>query len=567
MTTPLGSTRPASSASPELERLLPDRPSQLPTERTPDGGRPSLIDASVWDQGEAVRAAVNNELHSDLLREAVPRLAKIAGFTAGAVALYLSYLLLLRSHAEFGRLFPIAARSLVGAFALSVAMYGVTRVQRLRPKIVIDLGYGYLFFLTLLLGILRHAQVSPPTELLRQVSPVVLPILAFGALIPTTPKNALVVSVAAALMDPLALFMMRQQHNYTAAELTLLLASPLLSALVAHQISRLVYRLNEGIAKAREVGSYSLVERLGSGGMAEVWRAQHQMLARPAAVKLIRTAVLERLNSIDSARILRLFAREARTTAGLRSPHTILLYDFGITREGSFYYVMELLEGVDLQTLVERFGRQSSERVSQLLAQACHSLIEAHERNFVHRDIKPGNIFICAMGGEFDFVKVLDFGLVLDRHPTAEELEDDQRFVGTPSVMAPEMVRFQAPVDARADLYALGCVAYFLLTGVRVFEASTRHDMLVMHAHQRPLPPSKRAGVALHEGLEALVMCCLEKNPNRRPQTARELLERLSALEFEHTWTQERARLWWHKQLPGVGIPAKAEEVREDAQP
>jgi serine/threonine-protein kinase len=364
-------------------------------------------------------------------------------------------------------------------------------------------------------------------------------------------------------MDPLALFMMRQQRNYSAAELTLLLASPILSALVAHQISRLVYRLNEGIAKAREIGSYRLVAPLGSGGMAEVWRAQHQLLARPAAVKLVRPGVLSRLSDIDSARILRLFAREARTTANLRSPHTIQVYDFGITREGAFYYVMELLEGVDLQTLVERFGPQPSERVCHVLMHACHSLIEAHERDFVHRDIKPGNIFTCAMGGDYDFVKVLDFGLVLDRHPTAEELEDDQRFVGTPSVMAPEMVRFQAPVDARADLYALGCVAYFLLTGTRVFEASTRHDMLVMHAHQRPIAPSKRAGLRVHDALEALVMSCLEKNPNRRPQTARELLERLRALHFEYPWTDERARLWWKQQLPAVGAPPPREEPAE----
>jgi serine/threonine-protein kinase len=200
-----------------------------------------------------------------------------------------------------------------------------------------------------------------------------------------------------------------------------------------------------------------------------------------------------------------------------------------------------------------------------MLAQACHSLIEAHERDFVHRDIKPGNIFTCAMGGDFDFIKVLDFGLVLDRHPTPEELEDDRVFVGTPSVMAPEMVRFQAPVDARADLYALGCVAYFLLTGVRVFEASTRHDMLVMHAHQRPLPPSRRGATRVPAALEALVMSCLEKNPNRRPQTARELLDRLQAIQFEFEWTPERAQLWWKQHLPNFAskprVPAEKDSL------
>jgi serine/threonine-protein kinase len=252
-----------------------------------------------------------------------------------------------------------------------------------------------------------------------------------------------------------------------------------------------------------------------------------------------------------------LFLREARTTASLSSPHTISVYDFGITREGAFYYVMELLDGIDLQTLVKRFGAQPSERTAQFLAQACESLSEAHEKDFVHRDVKPANLFTCRLGGSVDFVKVLDFGLVLDRHPTPEELEDEKRFVGTPAVMAPEMVRFHAPVDWRADIYALGCVGYFLLTGKRVFEAETRHDMLVMHAHQKPIVPSKRADIPIHPGLEALVMTCLEKNPNRRPQSARELRESLLGLEFERPWSEERARLWWKTHL-GKGTPTGA---------
>jgi serine/threonine-protein kinase len=178
----------------------------------------------------------------------------------------------------------------------------------------------------------------------------------------------------------------------------------------------------------------------------------------------------------------------------------------------------------------------------------CHSLAEAHARDFVHRDVKPSNIFTCHYGCDFDFVKVLDFGLVLDRHPTAAELEDERAFVGTPSVMAPEMVRFQAPVDARADIYALGCVGYWLLTGKRVFEAEKRNDMLVMHAHQKPVLPSRRAEAKVHPELEAIIMACLEKNPNRRPQTAREMHERLNALSFEQGWTEERAALWWKRQ-------------------
>jgi serine/threonine-protein kinase len=351
-------------------------------------------------------------------------------------------------------------------------------------------------------------------------------------------------------MDPLGLLLLRSRPALPPLELGLLLVSPFIAALLSFAVSRVVYRMSEGIVKAREVGSYRLVERLGVGGMAEVWRAEHRLLARPAAVKLIRPRVLMEHGPKDSERLLRLFAREARATASLKSPHTILVYDFGTTREGAFYYVMELLDGVDLQTLVERYGPQHPERVVQILIQVCHSLGEAHQRAFVHRDVKPANIFTCLNAGDFDFVKVLDFGLVMDRHPTSEELEDEQLFVGTPAVMAPEMVRFHSPVDARADLYALGCVAYWLLTGKRVFEAQTRHDMLVMHAHQKPITPSNRLGNPIHPGLEAIVMSCLEKNPNRRPQTARELAESLSALQFEHPWTNERAELWWQKHEP-----------------
>jgi serine/threonine-protein kinase len=418
-----------------------------------------------------------------------------------------------------------------------------------------------LFALSLLLGLYRHLGAGDAATLSRQLSPVALPILAFGALIPATPKRALIAYIGSAAMDPLALVLVDPHADGLVAEAALAVTTPLVAAFAAFGISRVSHRLSEGIVKAREVGSYRLVERLGVGGMAEVWRAEHRMLARPAAVKLIRLEVLNEHGPVDTQRLLRLFLREARATASLSSPHTISVYDFGITREGAFYYVMELLDGIDLQSLVTRFGPQPSERATHFLAQACLSLSEAHEKDFVHRDVKPANLFTCRLGGSHDFVKVLDFGLVLDRHPTPEELEDEKRFVGTPAVMAPEMVRFQAPVDRRADIYALGCVAYFLLTGKRVFEAETRHDMLVMHAHQKPILPSKRVDLAIHAELEGLVMQCLEKNPNRRPQSARELRESLLALRFDHPWTDERALLWWKAHLE----KAAADDARESA--
>jgi serine/threonine protein kinase len=534
--------RPEPEPEGELPRLEPDDVQLIEAE-------PKRLDLSVWDAAQAVRGAANRQLAGRLLESAVQRLGTIGLFGTLGFAAYVLWLVAL-GWGRLGALSPIALGVSISGAVLSLALLGVSKLPKVPPQRVVELGNLYLFASCLALGILRHAEPSSPGELLRQVSPVVIPMLAFAALIPSVPSKALWIMLVAGAMDPFGLVLMRAHTHYSARELLVVLSSPLLAALIAQQVSKVVHQLTEGIVKAREVGSYKLVERLGVGGMAEVWRANHRMLRRPAAVKLIRPKVLLDHGPADSERLLRLFTREVRTTASLRSPHTIQVYDFGITSEGAFYYVMELLDGIDLMTLVERFGPQPAERVASMMTQVCHSLREAHARNFVHRDVKPANVLTCALGGDYDFVKVLDFGLVLDRHLTSQELEDEQQFVGTPAVMAPEMLRFQAPVDARADLYQLGCVGYWLLTGKRVFEAETRHDMLVMHAHQKPLTPSRRIDRAVHPGLEAIVMQCLEKNPNKRPQTARELSDALSALAFEHPWTDERAELWWKQHRP-----------------
>ncbi len=509
----------------------------------------SLFDVTVWNPEETLRSAARRELAPEMLRVAVGRIRRIAEVATVLTGVY-AIACAAAAWAESGAPAGAAAGLLAAAALVSAVTAGATRLKRLRADHAVDLGYAYLFGLCLLLGLLRHLEPWPASETVRQWSLVTVPIFAFGALVPATPRRAVITLLGAAAMDPLACFLQNPGALPPAPQLAFLLLSPLLGALIAVSFSVVVYQLSEHVAVARKIGSYRLVERLGVGGMAEVWRAEHRMLARPAAIKVIRRAVLMEHGPRDAERLVRLFAREARTTASLRSPHTIQIYDFGITPDGAFYYVMELLDGVDLQTLVERFGAQPAERVAELLRQACHSLEEAHRSNFVHRDVKPANLFACRFGIDHDFVKVLDFGLVLDRHPTPEEIDDERRFVGTPAVMAPEMVRFQAPVDARADVYALGCVAYWLLTAERVFDAATRHDMLIMHAHQKPQRPSRRLGRPLHEGLEALVMRCLEKNPNRRPQSAGELREELDALAFEHPWTRERAGLWWRNHDP-----------------
>ena len=218
--------------------------------------------------------------------------------------------------------------------------------------------------------------------------------------------------------------------------------------------------LDEGLA----VGSYRLVSPLGSGGMGEVWLAKHRLLARPAAVKLIRHDVAAWRRHEEQ--LVRRFQREAQVTAGLRSPHTVQLYDFGVNDSGSFYYVMELLEGLDLHRIVTRFGPQPAERVIMLLRQACRSLAEAHEHGLVHRDIKPANLFVTRLGSEYDYLKVLDFGIVKDRPgQDATMLSARESCRARRRSWRPEMVSGGQAIDGRADLYSLACTAYWALTG------------------------------------------------------------------------------------------------------
>jgi serine/threonine-protein kinase len=326
----------------------------------------------------------------------------------------------------------------------------------------------------------------------------------------------------------------------------------LIVLLMAHAGSLVVYGLGTEVRRARELGSYRLVERLGAGGMGEVWRAQHRMLARPAAIKLIRPVMLGGGESESRQVLLRRFEREAQATALMRSPHTMELYDFGVTDEGTFYYVMELLDGFDLDELVERFGPVPAERAVHFLIQACHSLAEAHEAGLIHRDVKPANLYTCRYGRQVDFIKVLDFGLVKhgpSREPDSDKLTAGDVAGGTPAFMSPEQA-LGGEVDGRSDLYALGCVGYWLLTGTLVFQGATSLETIVLHVHREPEPPSRRSRMPIPAGLEAIIMDCLAKDPADRPGSADQLAARLSALDLAETWSEARAREWWDTQRP-----------------
>jgi DNA-binding NtrC family response regulator len=298
------------------------------------------------------------------------------------------------------------------------------------------------------------------------------------------------------------------------------------------------------------VGSYRLIAPLGSGGMGEVWRARHRLLARPAAVKLIR---YEEQTTVAREELLRRFQREAQVTATLRSPHTVQLFDFGVDDSGSFYYVMELLDGLDLHEIVKRFGPQPAERVVMLLRQACRSLAEAHEHGLVHRDIKPANLFVTRLGFEYDYLKVLDFGIVKDQPAAGHEatlLSAQGLLPGTPAFMAPELVFSEGRIDGRADLYSLACAAYWALTGQLLFDASSAAQMLVHHAQTKPVPPSKVSELPIPRQLESILMACLEKDPARRVSSALELDAQLARVPSADPWTNERAQEWWNVNSP-----------------
>jgi serine/threonine-protein kinase len=327
--------------------------------------------------------------------------------------------------------------------------------------------------------------------------------------------------------------------------------------------SRTIYGLRQQVKAASEIGQYTLEERIGSGGMGEVWRARHRMLIRPAAVKLVSSRELGSSVGRDPQLRFRRFEREARATAGLTSPHTVQLYDFGVTDDGTLYYVMELLDGMDLETLVERFGPVPAERAIHLLSQVCVSLDDAHENGVIHRDIKPANIIVSRVGAAWDFVKVLDFGLVkLDRAVESAEslhLSTDDHVSGTPAFIAPEVVLGDR-TDQRVDIYALGCVAYWLLTGKLVFEGPGAIRVMSDHVHTVASPPSSRSAASIPPELDALVLECLEKDPGKRPESARVLQSRLQAISVD-AWTHERAEHWWRLHAPGVAAKRSVADV------
>ncbi|WP_145311773.1 serine/threonine protein kinase [Gimesia fumaroli] len=296
------------------------------------------------------------------------------------------------------------------------------------------------------------------------------------------------------------------------------------------------------VIKAKQLGQYALEEKLGEGGMGVVYRGHHAMLRRPTAIKLLD---IEKTTDEAVAR----FEREVQLTSQLNHPNTIAIYDYGRTPEGVFYYAMELLEGINLDDLVKQFGPLPEKRVIHLLKQIAGSLSEAHQLGVIHRDVKPANIFLTHRGGVYDFVKLLDFGLVkaVDGREQAS-LTSTNAMAGTPMYLSPEGINHPDQVDARSDIYAFGAVGFYLLTGTTVFEGDSIIEICMKHSQEQPETPSQRLGKPVAEDLEQIIMKCLEKDPAKRPQTAAELVMSLSECQSDGKWTIQDACDWWkHK--------------------
>jgi len=383
--------------------------------------------------------------------------------------------------------------------------------------------------------------MRPELLLLQLVSHV---IVARAVLVPSTARRTLVLSVLGFLPVIGWTYWFYDKHGdptlppsfiYTAPVFAWMLASTAVSTIVSYTI----FGLRKKVVEATRIGQYVLERKIGQGGMGAVYRARHGLLRRPTAIKVLAS---EHADEHE----LRRFEREVKLTSRLTHPHTVAIYDYGRTPEGVFYYAMELLEGLDLQQLVETSGAQPASCVVRILEQVAGALSEAHALGLIHRDIKPANVILCERGGLPGFAKVVDFGLVksVRNDATSAAVSGVQTIVGTPLYLSPEQIARPETVDGRSDLYALGAVAYFLLTGVLVFDGRSLVEICGHHLYSQPAPPSTRCSHAIPSELEALVLQLLAKDPAERPPSAQALLARLRALPVRR-WSDEELAAWW----------------------
>lgn len=400
--------------------------------------------------------------------------------------------------------------------------------------------------------------VAPPVAALTQLYMahslmigVLFPFALRAALVPSTVRRTAVLTAVAAL--PLIVIVAlgwvpfeadRAVREATKPGTKRMIATTIvvwwtLATIVCSAITKTVHRLRSEVRAAMQLGQYTLDRKLGEGGMGVVYRAHHALMRRPTAIKLLAP---DKAGAASLAR----FEREVQLTAQLTHPNTITIFDYGRTPDGMLYYVMELLDGATLEDVVNHDGAQPAGRVIRVLAMVAGALAEAHGVGLIHRDIKPANIVLCDQGGEVDVAKVLDFGLVkVLREPEEAGLTRDGIVTGTPQYMPPESLTDPEQVDERSDLYSLGAVGYFLLTGTHLYDGKTTVEVCSHHLHTPAEPPSERLGREVSDDLEQLLLCCLAKQPEERPRSARELRRRLLDCDDAGTWEADQAEAWW----------------------
>ena len=448
---------------------------------------------------------------------------------------------------RFGRVLAFVTLSYVALnFGASLWLHRPSHNRSSAPLVVSTVAFAALWLLlrgpprsarfvravelsTLFVGTAAISAIAPVMDLIAEPDMIVRSLLAFRSWDP-------------ALYDPPAATWPKGHVGDMAYPATIMSSVWwAIAVAMAASFSQTIYGLRKAVSDIRRLGQYTLEEKLGEGGMGVVYRASHAMLRRPTAIKLL-------LPDRAGKDALTRFEREVRRTAMLTHPNTVTVFDYGRTTDGVFYYAMELLEGASLDEIVEVDGPQPGERVIHLLEQAAGSLAEAHDAGLIHRDIKPGNILVVDRGGISDLVKVVDFGLVKDvGYGTTPEpaLTMADTITGTPLYIAPETIVAPETVDARTDLYALGAVGYWLLTGTHVFGGKSVLEVCAHHLHSVPDPPSTRLDAPVASDLAAVLLACLAKRPEDRPASAHVLRERLRACAAAGRWTNARAAQWW----------------------
>ncbi|MCA9101479.1 MAG: serine/threonine protein kinase [Planctomycetales bacterium] len=446
--------------------------------------------------------------------------------------------------------------AVLGFCSLNVCVACPKSMGRLRLMEVLIFGLPALFFAVMLFHVCDQCSaLGEPLGIVAKVNNTpgqwMMLIFTYTLFIPNSWRRAaVVVSVLAVVPIVLVTYLKFTQplvsEIVTFEELTRLALLMALSAAVAVYGTYTIGTLRREAFEAKQLGQYRLKKLIGAGGMGEVYLAEHQLLKRPCAIKLIHPGT-----AADPTSLAR-FEREVRATAKLTHWNTIDIYDYGRTDDGTFYYVMEFLPGLSLSELVERHGALPAERAVHLLKQTCRALREAHGKGLIHRDIKPGNIFAAHRGGLYDVAKLLDFGLVKTvGNVESLQLTQDGAITGSPLYMSPEQAMGDHAPDVRGDIYSLGAVAYFLLTGRPPFEADKALKVMFAHAHEVPVPPSQ-VNHDVPADVESVVLRCLEKQPEARYQSAADLLAALDDCELRGNWNDEIAAQWWQDSATAV---------------